>query len=211
MELFSLNDIQTNRLCRLYRESFDWDEINMYFQYMNRSEIMCQTDLVEFVTKKGNAIFNHLRYALRHSVDWHNLDDKKTYPKIADELRTENMIYRYVWLYANDNEIRLLDKGKVWYENEETCRKAGKWCKPSIDYTESEKSHIFLSVESMPICTEHLLCHEECNDLSRKYDYYICYCLADDENADNIETMWDVNTDIMIKTIITPARIIRNT
>ena len=195
MELFSLNDIQTNRLYRLYSEYFNWDDINIYFQYMNKSKILDHYDLVEFVTEGGNAIFNHLRYALRYNVEWNNLSDKRSYPKVADELRTENMIYRYVWLYVNDHEIIALDKGKVWYENEETCRKAGKWCKPNIDHPESELSHIFLSVESMPICTDHLLCHTECNDLSNKYDYYRhCYCLPAD-SYDDIKIMCDVATN----------------
>lgn len=180
MELVRLNDIQKSRLLRLYSEQFNWDEINRYFQYMKKDKIKDQNELVEFVEENGNAIFNHLRYALRYGVEWNSSENKCTYPLIADELRTENMVYRYVWLYANDNTLRVLHKGKVWYESEETSRRAGRLCRPRIDYPESELSHVFLSVEGMPICTDELFCHQECNNFSRQFDYYRhCICLPD--------------------------------
>ena len=53
------------------------------------------------------------------------------------------MLYRFVWLYGRDSNIEVINKGRVWHEDEELCRKAGEILQPSIDYPESELSHLF--------------------------------------------------------------------
>ena len=185
MELFRINNIQKDRLQRLYTKELNWTDVNTYFEYMKDVNITNVADLVEFVYEKGNAVFNHLRYSLKNNVEWNKTCNSVNCKEISNELRTENMLYRYVWLYGTNDNIEIIDRGYIWYEDEELCRNSGKILKPSLDYPESELSHMFLSVESMPLCTDHLLCHIECNGISHKNDFYRnCSCIPNEIDVD---------------------------
>ena len=142
--------------------NFPWNLLQTYLQDIMVFEEKDFKEVHTHCHNHGNAITNYLLSNIPktlHSAEYSALQSSVIIP----------LRYRHVWIEVNDCQIKILNKGEVWYASEKDCKQKSLVQQPDIlQYSlVSKQKKIILSMESACACllgkTHDLLCSCLCH------------------------------------------------